>query len=213
MNNFTKIIPYEVMEKFFYKGLSEEDKRSIYDNIGKYSDYAELTTIDRCASFLAQVTHESMDFRYRYENLNYTAERLMEIFPKYFPTKELANAYAKKPNMIANRVYGNRKDLGNGDEFSEDGWNYRGRGYIQITGKNNYTKCSEDLDMDIDVLLNYLDGIEGSVHSAIWYWKSRNCNSYIDNGDIVAQTKIINGGYNGLEDRKYRFQTIKSLIG
>ena len=105
-------------------------------------DYG-IDTPQRVAAFVAQAAHESGNFTALHENLNYRAVTLRKVFPKYFPTDEMAAQYAQKPERIANRVYANR--MGNGDEASGEGWYFRGRGIVQITGKNNYTKCSQSL--------------------------------------------------------------------
>ena len=162
----------------------------------------EIDTPNRVAAFIAQCGHESAGFTVLQENLNYSADGLRKIFGKYFPTAELAKQYARKPEMIANRVYGNR--MGNGDEESGDGYMYRGRGIVQITGKNNYSKCSIALFEDESNLLENPDLLlepHYAMHSACWFWNASHLNSLADSGDIKTMTKRINGGYIGLEDR------------
>jgi len=161
----------------------------------------KIDTPERIASFLAQCGHESGGFTVLQENLNYSAEGLNKIFKKYFPTLESAQPYARKPEMIANRVYGNR--MGNGDEASGEGYRYRGRGPIQLTGKDNYTACSDFLFQD-DTLLQNPDMLldpEYALHSACWFWWKNDLNNYADSADLVTMTKRINGGTIGLEDR------------
>lgn len=152
----------------------------------------------RLAHFFAQIEHES-GLKPISENLNYSASGLQRVFKKYFPTIELANAYQRKPEKIANRVYANR--MGNGNEASGDGWKFRGRGFIQITGKDNYTVLSKDTRIDYlsnpDLLLTEAD----SMISALWFWSLRNLNKYADADDIKEVTRRINGGYNGLDHR------------
>ncbi len=157
-----------------------------------------INTKARIAAFLAQAGHESGHFKARVENLNYSAKALLSVFPKYFDAERAAE-YQRKPEKIASRVYANR--MGNGDEASKDGWKYRGRGYIQLTGKDNYTRCGKDLGVDLLATPEYLETIEGAIKSACWYWTTNKLNQYADSGDIKALTKRINGGYNGLEDR------------
>jgi putative chitinase len=165
-------------------------------------DY-EIDTPQRVAAFLAQTAHESGGYAFLHENLNYRAASLRRVFPKYFPTDELAAAYANKPEMIANRVYANR--MGNGNETSGDGFRYCGRGLIQLTGKSNYQAFADSIDTDIEELPEYLSTFEGAIQSACWFWERNNINHWADVGDIVKMTKIINGGTLGLEDRIKHF--------
>lgn len=165
----------------------------------------------RISHFLAQTSHESSDFKTLSESLNYSQEGLLRTFKKYY-NQENAREYARKPEKIANRVYANR--LGNGDEQSGDGWKYRGRGSIQITGKNNYRDCSRYLFGD-ERLLNNPDLLitpEYAIKSACWYWSINGLNVWADNNDIYTLTRRINGGLNGLEDRKKRFNRILRAI-
>jgi putative chitinase len=162
----------------------------------------EIDTPNRVAAFIAQCGHESMGFTALQENLNYSADGLRKIFGKYFPTAEIAKQYARKPEMIANRAYANR--IGNGDEDSGDGYKYRGRGIIQITGRNNYSKCSIALFDDETNLLENPDLLiepHYAMHSACWFWNATRLNALADSGDMKTMTKRINGGYLGLEDR------------
>jgi len=159
----------------------------------------EIDSPQRVAAFIAQCTHESGGFKRLKENLNYKWESLRKVFPKYFSTDELAQEYAHKQEQIANRVYGGR--MGNGDESSGDGFRYCGRGLIQLTGKNNYTKFAESIGMAVEEVPALLETFEGAVKSACWFWKTNNLNQYADSGDILTMTKRINGGTIGLEDR------------
>lgn len=170
-----------------------------------------IDTPQRVAAFLAQCAHESAGFTALHENLNYKAESLMKVFHKYFPTPELAAAYAKQPEKIANRVYGNR--MGNGPEESGDGYRYCGRGLIQLTGHDNYQAFADSVDMDITEVPEYLETFEGAVQSACWFWESNNLNQYADNGDILTMTKRINGGTIGLEDRIHHYKHALHVFG
>lgn len=171
-----------------------------------------LNTLNRRASFLAQCAHESGQFTVISENLNYSAAGLQKVFKKYFPTLELANQYARKPQMIANRVYANRME--NGNEASGDGWRYRGRGFIQLTGKRNYRLCGTDLKINLLEDPDYLSRSPvGAVESALWFWQRNNLNSYADRDDLKGQTYIINGGYNGLEERLAYYEKAKQVLG
>jgi putative chitinase len=151
------------------------------------------------AHFIAQCAHESGNFLFIKENLNYRAESLMKTWPRLFPTIEIARQYEKQPEKIANRAYGNR--MGNGPEESGDGWRYCGRGLIQLTGKDNYTFFAGSLDISVEEAAEYLATFEGAAQSACWYWEQNNLNRFADANDVRGLTKAINGGYLGLEDR------------
>ena len=158
----------------------------------------KVNTILRIVHFMAQIEHES-HLKPISENLNYSKEGLLKIFPKYF-NNETSSIYSRKPEKIANKVYANR--MGNGDEKSGDGWKYRGRGFIQLTGKDNYKNLSKDAEIDFiknpDLLLEEAN----AIIAALWFWNKNNINRFADKDDIEGVTKVINGGYNGLEDRK-----------
>jgi putative chitinase len=181
-----------------------------HDALSKLLPDYEIDTIQRIAAFIAQCSHESAGFTAIQENLNYRAESLMRVWPKYFPTIDIANAYAHKPEMIANRAYANR--MGNGDEMSGDGWKYCGRGLIQLTGKSNYKAFADSLDMNINEVPEYLATFEGAAQSACWFWENNNLNRFADSGDILGLTKAINGGTLGLEDRKAHYQHAISIL-
>jgi len=170
-----------------------------YEALSSVLPEYEIDSPQRVAAFIAQCTHESGGFKRLKENLNYKWESLRKVFPKYFSTDELAQEYAHKQEQIANRVYGGR--MGNGDESSGDGFRYCGRGLIQLTGKNNYTKFAESIGMAVEEVPALLETFEGAVKSACWFWKTNNLNQYADSGDILTMTKRINGGTIGLEDR------------
>ena len=176
-------------------------------------DY-EINTPQRIAAFVAQCSHESAGFTALKENLNYKAVTLRKIFPKYFPTDDLANAYANMPNKqeaIANRVYASR--MGNGDEHSGDGYRYCGRGLIQLTGKSNYQSFADSLEMNVEDVPEYLATFEGAAQSACWFWESNNLNQWADKGDILTLTKRINGGTIGLEDRIKHYEHALHVLG
>lgn len=184
-----------------------------YDTIYRTLPEYGISTRLRVAGWLSQCGHESGDFRTLVENLNYGAPGLRATFGKYFPTQALAESYQRKPEMIANRVYGGR--MGNGAETTGDGWKFRGRGIIQITGKDNYRNCSRTLYGDEALLLETPDlllEIDGAVRSACWYWNSRNINVDADRGDVLAMTKKINGGTHGLDDRQRRYSLCMSVL-
>ena len=176
-------------------------------------DY-EINTPQRIAAFIAQCSHESGGFVFLKENLNYRAPTLRKIFGKYFPTDEIANHYASLPNKqeaIANKVYANR--MGNGDEASGDGFRYCGRGLIQLTGKDNYSWFAASLGIPVEEASEYLQTFEGAAQSACWFWETNNLNKYADVGDIKTMTRVINGGYIGLDDRIKHYEHAKHILG
>lgn len=164
-------------------------------------DY-DINSEVRVANFVAQCAHESGNFRVIKENLNYRWQSLRKVFPKYFPTDQVAMQYANHPNKqeaIASRVYASR--MGNGPEETGDGWKFCGRGLIQLTGRNNYQAFADSLEMSIDDVPEYLATFEGAAQSACWFWESNNLNRFADARDVKGLTRAINGGYIGLEDR------------
>lgn len=175
------------------------------------TDKYEIVSKERVACFLAQIGVESGGLNHVRENLNYSDSALLKVFPKYFKSQADAAQYARKPEMIANRVYGGR--MGNGTEATGDGWKFRGRGFIQITGKNNYTALAKSLEMSLDDAIAYLETDEGAAVSAAWFWNTNNLNAIADKGDITTLTKKINGGTHGLEERKAYYATAKKLLG
>jgi len=170
----------------------------------------EINTTDRIAAFLAQCAHESGGFVFIKENLNYRWQSLRKTFPKYFPTDALAQQYEKQPERIANRVYANR--MGNGPEESGDGWRFCGRGLIQLTGRENYTRFGNSLNMTAEEASEYMETFEGAAQSACWFWESNNLNKWADSNDLVTLTKRINGGTNGLEDRCNYYNNIINIL-
>jgi putative chitinase len=154
------------------------------------------------AHFAAQMAHESSGFSRLEENLNYGADRLRQVFRKYFPTVELAKEYEHKPIRIGSRVYANR--YGNGSEATCDGYNYRGRGIIMLTFKNNYKEASYGVN-NSDLFVAHPEAVaepNAAAAVAVWFWNKKKCGEPARQDDIVAVTLKINGGYNGLEDRK-----------
>lgn len=179
------------------------------DTIAKF----ELNTPLRLAHFLAQAGHESGGFKAVNENLNYGAKGLVGIFKKYFPDEAKAKLYERKPEKIANLVYGGR--MGNGPEASGDGWKHRGRGYIQLTGKDNYIAFGKAIG--VDILANPdLVATTYPLLSAAWYWNSRKLNSVADQGAtdavVTKVTKLVNGGTIGLADRIKHFKEYHALL-
>lgn len=165
----------------------------------------QINTPARVAGFIAQCGHESGGFKVLSENLNYSADALNKIFPKYFERAgRNAQEYHRQPEKIANVIYANRMD--NGDTASGDGWRFRGGGLIQLTGRHNYTKFAAAMKMDIEEAVEYVRTKKGALDSACWFWDENNINKYCDSGDILGMTKRINGGTIGLEDRKKHWE-------
>ena len=186
----------------FFEDTKEEIIDSFVDPLNKAMDKFEINNINRIAMFLAQVGHESGGLTKTQENLNYKPERLAQIFPKYFRDVNPED-YAHNPEKIANRVYADR--MGNGDEDSGDGYKFRGRGLVQLTGRDNYTKFANDLGISLDDTVVYMGTPNGATASAGWFWDNNKLNQYCDSGDFVTLTKRINGGTIGLEERKHNF--------
>ncbi|TGC28023.1 glycoside hydrolase family 19 protein [Escherichia sp. E1130] len=170
-----------------------------------------ITSADDQAMFIAQVGHESGGFTRIVENLNYSADGLKATFGKYFPG-DTAQQYGRTADhpadqkSIANIVYAHRM----GNIAESDGWNYRGRGLIQITGHDNYRDCGAGLGADLLLVPQLLEQDEYAARSAAWFFASKGCLKR--SGDITAVTKIINGGTNGLDDRKARYEKAKSVL-
>ena len=173
-------------------------------------DY-EINTPQRIAAFIAQCAHESGGFTALKENLNYRAATLRKIFPKYFPTDEMAQQYAGKQEAIANLVYANR--MGNGGPETGDGYRYSGKGLIQLTGKDNYTWFAASLGITVEEAAEYLQTFEGAAQSACWFWETNQLNQWADKGDILTLTKRINGGTIGLEDRIKHYEHALHVLG
>jgi len=205
------MITAEQLKEIFPNG-KDEIINAIANNLDLLAEDYEINTPLRLAHFLAQVGHESGGLKLIKENLNYSADGLNKIFPKYFARAGRdANGYARKPEMIANVVYANR--MGNGPEESGDGWRFCGRGLIQLTGKNNYSSFAEDCGMSLDEVVAYLETPSGALESAAWFWWSNEINEIADTDDIVRVTKKVNGGTIGIEDRKEHLEEIKEYLG
>lgn len=169
-----------------------------------------IDTPERLAAFLAQTCYESNNFNSIVENLNYSANGLVKVFPKYFPTIEKAMVYERQPEKIANYVYANR--MGNGSEHTGDGWRYKGRGLIQLTGKTNYMNCGNSLGVALIDMPNYLESPIGAARSAGWYWNLRNLNALADVRNFNEITKKINGGYHGLSERTALYDNALNVL-
>ena len=182
----------------------------LFDALSKMLPKYEINTVNRVAGFLAQCGHESADFTVLKENLNYGAKGLRATFPKYFATDAVAAQYERQPEKIANHIYANR--MGNGAEATGDGYKYRGRGAIQLTGHDNYAAFAKSINKTLDETITYCETMDGAIESACWFWKKNNVNATCDANDIVAMTKKINGGTIGLDERKAHYEKAKGIL-
>lgn len=192
--------------------ITKEKLKACMPNIKDVDDWVDLlnkflpmygvNTAPRISMFLAICGHETVDFTVFKENLNYSAVGLRKTWPSRFNIATAA-IYARKPEKIANKVYANR--MGNGDEKSGDGWKYRGKGLIQLTGKSNYAAFASAASLSLDRAASYLDTHEGALVSALWFWGDHSLNTLSDHQNVLAVTKIVNGGTIGLSDRQIRF--------
>ena len=178
----------------------------------------QIGTIPRAAAFLGQIAHESGQLNHLVENLNYSATRLVQVWPKRFPTLAAAMPYANNAERLANNVYAQR--LGNGDEVSGDGWRYRGRGLIQVTGRGNYRNLAVALGLPLENNPELLEQPEGAALSAAQFWQAHGLNELADDQnddndeqDFVTITIRINGGTAGLDERRHFWSTAKNVLG
>lgn len=177
--------------------------------INRFLDEFHINTPKRLQHYLAQIAHESGELNNIEENLNYSADRLLVVFPKYFNRGNVSE-YARNPKKIGNRVYANR--MGNGNEASGDGYNYRGRGIIMLTGRSNYEAYKRYCGYDLIARPSLLAQPLGAVRSSMWFWEKSGCNILADADNIMQITKKINGGYIGLEERKKYLARAKKVI-
>lgn len=202
LEQLKKLLPRNPHVSYWHKALEQ-----------LLPDY-EINTPQRVAAFVAQCAHESGGFMVLTENLNYRWQSLRKIFPKYFPDDAIAQDYASRPNKqeaIANRIYASR--MGNGPEESGDGYRFRGRGLIQLTGRHNYTWFAASLEISPEEATEYLTTFEGAAQSACWFWENNKLNQWADKGDIVTLTKRINGGTIGLDDRIKHYEHALHVLG
>ena len=201
-------------EQFHHLFPRAQDPTSWAESMCNVFPTYEINTPHRVAAFLAQCGHESGGWTVFEENLNYSAQGLNGIFKKYFPTLESAQPYARKPEMIANKIYANR--MGNGAPESGDGYRFRGRGPIQLTGRANYTSFAKEMFEDWQNVVDNPDWVTAdrdfALMSAIWFWNKNGLNKEADAGDLKLMTKKINGGYIGLEDRIKHYNECIDLL-
>lgn len=179
--------------------------KPLNDTFEKY----QINTILRRHHFLAQILHESSMLREVVESLNYSAAGLMKEFPTHFNSQNVVS-YNKQPAKIASRVYALR--MGNGDEASGDGWKFKGRGCLQITGKSMYHLCGTAIGIDLDTHPELLESPEYAAESAGWFWSVHSLNALADANNIIGITRKINGGENGLQDREAILAKLKTVI-
>lgn len=199
----------------FLMPLVEATEADVYAPlITAATDEFGIDTPVQMAAFLAQMAHESGQLERWTENLNYSPQRLMVVWPKRFPTLNAARQYARQPEKLANFIYANRN--GNGDAASGDGWRYRGRGPFQITGRDNYSACAAALKLPLMAEPELLAEPAHGFRSAAWYWQSRDLSSLADlNTDAAFETitRRINGGTVGLSERRLFWQRAKKALG
>lgn len=196
------------LDAILHKDTDDELIEAMLEIFPKY----DITTVPRVAGFIAQCGHESAGFRVLSENLNYSAKALNAIFGKYFARRGIdANEYHRQPEKIANHIYANRMD--NGDTDTGDGWRFRGGGYLQLTGRYNYTQFAKSVDMTPEEATDYVRTPMGAIESACWFWKENNINRYCDRMDILGMTKRINGGTIGLADRMKHWAEAIEVLG
>lgn len=196
------------LDAILHKDTDDELIEAMLEIFPKY----DITTVQRVAGFIAQCGHESAGFRVLSENLNYSAKALNAIFGKYFARRGIdANEYHRQPEKIANHIYANRMD--NGDTATGDGWRFRGGGYLQLTGRYNYTQFAKSVDMTPEEATDYVRTPMGAIESACWFWKENNINRYCDRMDILGMTKRINGGTIGLADRMKHWAEAIEVLG
>lgn len=188
---------------------SNREPEAWLEVFGLISDFG-IETPEQIAGFCSQIGHESIDMTVLSENLNYSADALKRVFGKYFRDVD-PNLYARKPEKIANRVYANR--MGNGPESSGEGWKYRGRGILMITGYNNYKNCSDYLYGDFKILTEDPDLVKDdkktTMLSALWFW---DINKLKNITDIRTLSRRVNGGDNGMEDRIKRYNRALEVL-
>ncbi|HWY35161.1 MAG TPA: hypothetical protein VNX68_10985 [Nitrosopumilaceae archaeon] len=185
--------PTQDMVNFLQKispHLTDTDAMAMATAMVKYLPQYGITTDGQLLVFLAQIAYESTYFTAREENLNYSAASLLRVFPTHFTASE-ANYYAHKPQSIASRAYANR--YGNSNEASGDGFRYRGRGFIQITFKDNYIDFAKDTKRDFATIVDYVATMEGAVESACWFWHKHNLQRFDLANDMTAATMAVQG--------------------
>ncbi|HVY14870.1 MAG TPA: glycoside hydrolase family 19 protein [Rhodopila sp.] len=191
--------------------LSDADRAAWAQALATPLGQAAVTTPNRIAAFLGQCSVESDGFRVLEENLSYSAARLCAVWPSRFPSEAAAQSCAMEPERLANTVYADR--LGNGDSASGDGWRFRGRGLIQITGRETYTKFAAAMHLALDAAVEHAATRQGAADSAAWFWSSRRLNALADAWMLEKMTITINGGSQGAAERARLCEAARHAIG
>ena len=194
-------------EQLIALGIDEKWYKPLMDTFIKYN----ISTTQRQACFIGQCQHESANFTKLEEGLNYSASRLMAVWPSRFPSLDVANQYANNPEKLANKVYGGRADLGNTEDG--DGFKFHGRGIFQLTGRSNYQVCGDALGQSLTEQPSLLLEPMWACMSAGWFWNKKGLNSLADNEDWTTMTKRINGGTVGLDDRINKIHKAMDILG
>ena len=196
---------------------TNKSSQALFDVLNDLLPSYDIDTQIRVAGFLAQCGHESGDFNLLTENLNYSSQALANTWPSRFsngdhpPTPHaLAKQIQRNPEAIANNAYSGR--MGNGNAASGDGWTFRGRGAIGLTGRENYNKFGMTVGMTAEEAAAYCETLKGAIESSCWFWREHSINRFCDQDDIMNMTKVINGGTIGLTDRKERYINAKRIL-
>ena len=199
----------------FKRVISNWEYRSWYLLLSKVLPEADINTPNRVAGFISQCAVESGDFKTLEENLNYSEKALKRTFGRYFKDRDAAE-YARNPEKIANYVYMDKyrtKRGALGNVYEGDGWKFRGRGIIQLTGRANYERFAKTVNMTAEEAAEYLETKEGALISALWFWRTNNLNRFCDRGDIEGLSKAVNGGRHGLKQRISVWNSVLSVLG
>lgn len=204
------MISLEDLKELFPKG-----REAILEALAKQSKtvFAEFDMADRpnrLHFFLAQVAHESGGLSVIEENLKYSAKRMTEIWPSRFPTLAAAEPFANNPEALANKVYASR--MGNGSPESGDGWRYRGRGYIQITGRDGYRAIGDAIGVDLENHPDHAAAPEHALRVACGFWRWKKVNAACDEGDFPRVTRLVNGGLTGQPDREAWLEKVRKIL-
>ncbi len=192
-------------------GVAQSELEAWMDPIKQACQRYGITGAKHVCAFIAQVAHESQGLTRTAENLNYTAARLTQVWPKRFPTPEAAAPYAHAPEKLANLVYAGRN--GNGNTASGDGWRFRGGGPLQVTGRANWTAFAASVNMPLNSVMSWAATKAGGMMSAAWFWSVNGINALVDTPGEEDETKAINGGLEGLAARKKLYHALLAQFG
>lgn len=204
------MISLQILQQLFPRGRQAMLQAFASQAASVFADFGISSTANRLQFFLAQIGHESGGLTVVEENLNYSARRLTQVWPSRFPTLESAQPFANNPQALANKVYADR--MGNGAPDSGDGWSYRGRGYIQITGRDGYSNVGAAIGIDLVNNPGLAATPADALQVACGFWKWKNINAACDTGDFVKVTRLINGGTVGLADRQAWLEKVRNVL-